>query len=256
MHAIKSFFQAVFKSCFDFSFYKSIKNQNFWRSLGYLSMLMLIAAIVISTAANYYLHSIVVEAQGLFDKDFPNITIKKGIVSIDANQPFIYENTEIHFILDPKIEAAPLQNTENKTLLLVGKNFIAFREKNEIETNVYDLSKIDDLHITKETAKKITNIFYWIIAPIILIVIFLGFLLFRLLQILLFSLIGLIFNKILKANLTYQNIINICTFSITGPILISMLMDFAGLAGRIPYLLYFHLIYAVYIFLAIKNCKE
>lgn len=253
MQAIRSFFQAVFRSCFDLEFFKSIKDQKIISSLGYLALFNLFVAIILSTAINFYLHGILSKAQAMIDQDFPTITVKKGIVSCAAKQPYVVEAEGTCFILDTTLTSAPIQNTQGKAFVLIGKNFAAFRDEGQIETKIYDLSGIDDLTLTKELAKKIVTILYWIIAPLIMFFVALGLFLLRLLQILFFSLLGLIFNKALKANLNYQNIFNLCTFAITGPILISLIVDLSGLQEKLPSILYFYLVYAVILFLAIKH---
>lgn len=255
MQAIRSFFQAVFRSCFDLDFFKSIKDQKIISSLGYLALFNLFVAIILSTAINFYLHGLLSNAQNMIDQDFPTITVKKGIVSCEAKQPYVVEAEGTRFILDTTLTSAPIQNTQGKAFVLIGKNFAAFRDEGQIETKIYDLSGIDDLTLTKELAKKIVTILYWVIAPLIMFFVALGLFILRLLQILFFSLLGLIFNKALKANLNYQNIFNLCTFAITGPILLSLIVDLSGLQEKLPSILYFYLVYAVILFLAIKHQK-
>jgi len=158
-------------------------------------------------------------------EQIPNIKITKGKVST--------EKPGLHTIKNPK-NGDPLIiiDTTGKYTSLKGSKAVALLtetkftfKKNKIETSSFNLEKIDNFSINRKAIYHYLSIFetWFAITSYVFLLIF-SFI-YRILQVLLFAVIGIIFTKILRTTLSYQVLIRLTVISITPALIFTTLLD-------------------------------
>ncbi len=180
----------------------------------------------------------------------PHVTINQGVATIAAPQPYT--------IIDPKTKKplAILDSTGRHTslkdtdalVLVTGTEAIV--KKSAAETRTYSFTTIDDLTINQqvvngwlETARKFTAI---IIYPLAVA----GAFLYRVIQVALYALLGMLFSSALKTKLPYPALVRMSVVAITPGIIVGTALTMAGLT--LPYAgVWFFLAAMAYLYLGI-----
>ena len=236
-----SLLHAPFLSFFSKDLYKDV-GQN-WKGIAALYLLLLLAFCWIFVSWTFHSkvsQSIANEAPP-FIEQIPEITIKDGNVSINEPEPYfisVPETKEVIAIIDTTGQYDSLDNTE--AYLLLTKNTLIVRNS-ETETRVYDLSKIDNFFLDQAIINKFVSIFnaYFPFVFYVLAVIF-SFM-FRLVLVLLYGVIGLLFCKIANVKLDYQTLIRLAVIAITPAILLDTVLEISGITLPLFWLISFAL---------------
>ncbi len=164
------------------------------------------------------------ELPSVVDK-LPVVTIKNGVASFDKSSPYIMKDDETGkdiMIFDESGTFTSLEGTEAKILLTDTK---LIYEKSAMETREYSLSNINDFTLTHEKilswagwGNYLTILFYIFIIPFAL--------LYRAFQVLIYSLIGLIFQAILGTKYSFQTIYRLSIIAITPAFIIDKLLGY------------------------------
>lgn len=247
-----SIVQPIAMSFYSKEFYRDAAKNWGFASFVYLLILIILCSvpglIKINSGLNIFMN---VYAKKTIDQ-FPVVTMKGGELSIDKPSP--------HFIKDPdgKINiivfdtAGQFASPDAAAARILVTKTSVIMAKSEAETRTYDLSEIKkDFSFSKENldewAGYIKYLIY-IIAPVIWIFVYLV----RILQALLFAIVGLIFVKILKSGLTYGKLIIVSIMAITPAVIIKTLLSAAGVS--IPHWwLLSTIISCGYLFFAIRS---
>ena len=155
----------------------------------------------------------------------PTVKISNGLASFDRPSPYIMKDDKTGkdmIIFDSSGEYTSLEGTEAQ-ILVTDRKFIL--KKSDSETREYDLSKINDFTLTHEM------ILYWAkwgnYLSLFLYIIIVPFAFaYRAFQVLIYSLIGLIFQSILKTKYTFQTIYNLCIVAITPAFVIDKILGY------------------------------
>lgn len=185
-------------------------------------------------------------------KQMPTIKIRNGEASIDQPSPYIirapYSNRIIGIINTSGLLTIP---TQTKALFLLTKDkFYIRRSKGEMR--VYELKRLGNREFTKPFFFRIINFAKaWgasLLYPLLLIVSYL----YRILQALLYAALGtLVFAKITKSSLDYQQILRLSIIAVTPAIILSTLLSFFSISFAYQWTLYF-LVTILYLFFAIR----
>lgn len=250
------FFINLWRSVTSFRFYKEIASQKVSKSIGYFIFFILLITLLLSMK----LSTVLIQGVGAMIEEFgdrlPEIRIKDGVVSIDAQEPFIIEEKDFIFIIIDTTGKITTIDPSYKQGILLTKNKLIHKQS-EIETRAYDLSKIKSFTVNKEAMERWRKAFSRFAFPFLVVILFLYYIVAKLIQILFFSLIALIANTATKANLKYENLFNISLFALTPPVLLATIFNLAGL--RIPFFLSLFLytvIYIVFLMGGIRSCRE
>lgn len=246
------FFTKVWKSATSFRFYKEIAFQRVSKSMGYFFLFIFLITLVLSMKFSTAL----IQGMGEINKEIgdrlPEIRIKDGVVLTTAQEPFIIEEKDFIFIIDTTGKTITIAPSYKQGILLT-KNKL-FYKQSEIETREYDLSKIKSFTLNKEAMERWRKVFSRFALPILLVSLYPYYIVVKLIQILLFSLIALIVNTITKANLKYENLFNISLFALTPPALLATVFTLAGLKIPFIWLLYI-IVYIIFIIGGIRSCR-
>lgn len=284
--------KAIFSSA-NPNFYKEIFSQSFGRSLGYLALLVLIVSLILSAkfalelkkGIGVFSKEIVERLPEVIPQGIPPIRIEKGKVSSPVEQPLVFEKNGVAFVLDVTGKITSLD--QYKEGLLLTQDKIIFKRDKEIgsETTEYDLSKMKfDLldikpgdkqkgeililtwgkrvfSITRQSIDRVGNTIILLMLPFVLLFSFVAFLTGKLLQVLLFSLVSMAFNKTTGARLKYANLINIGIYALTPATVLSVVLisSSAGPAKNLAlkaWPLCYMLLYMVFLYLAIIKCRQ
>ncbi|MCW3071032.1 MAG: hypothetical protein JWO44_922 [Bacteroidetes bacterium] len=167
----------------------------------------------------------------VFVEKLPVVEIHDGVASFDKPSPYILkdENGKDAVIFDDSGEYTSLENTEAQ-MLVTDSKLIYIKDK--FETREYDFSKISNFSLTHE---KILSWASWgnFLSIFLYLFIVPCMFLYRAVQALLYSLVGLIFQAILKTNFSYQAVYRLTILAITPAFVINKLLgyfdiDFTG----------------------------
>ncbi len=284
--------KAIFNSA-NPNFYKEIVSQSFGKSLGYLAVLVLIVSLILCAkfalelrrGIEVFSTEIVQRLPQVIPQGIPAIRIDSGKISSPVAQPFIFQKDGFAFILDATGKTTSLDQYKEGVLLMQDK--VIFKRDKGVGSEIteYNLSKMKlDLvdikpgdkqkgeilnitwgkkvfSITRESISRVGGMIVLFILPFFLIFSFAALLTGKLLQVLIFSLVSLVFNKSTAASLKYGELINIGVYAITPPTVLSvvLILSTAGpgkhLVLKIWPLCYMAM-YLVFISLAIIKCKQ
>lgn len=185
----------------------------------------------------------------------PEITIIDGEASIKEPQPYYIKNPEngdILVIIDTTGTTKSLEDPN--AICLVTKTEIMWRQS-EVETRTFDLSGVKSFVLDSErimgwlhTAEKLLVI---IMYPFAL----LGSYVYRIIQALIYAVIGLLFASWCKVTLSYEALLRLAVVSVTPCIIINTVLGLAGI--HLPYIgLLYLLIALAYLLFGVKAISQ
>lgn len=250
-----SIFHPLVLSFFSKSLYRDVGKH--WRGTGLLYLLVVLALVWIPTIIKGQLAmSKWVDGDSKeITKQIPAITISKGQVSTDVTTPYFIKNpktgTDIA-IIDTTGEYETLERTDAKFLLTKSKLVVS---KNATETQSYDLSGVQSFYVDRSHVESwlaaARRWFVPVLYPLALIFSFI----FRAIQVLIYALVGLLFARILHANLNFKTLMRLAAISITPVLALNLLFEFVPL--HIPWWSLLGIgIALAYLFLAVKVNAE
>ncbi len=214
----------LFMSFYSKNLYRDVA-QN-WKNYAFLYLLFLLAlcSVVKTVKIHYGISDFLTEHAPAFISQFPAVTFSNGRASTDQHEPYFIKDPksgEDIIIIDTTGQINSLNDTRAVMLLTETKLII---KKSERETQVFALSEIEDFRFDQNV------IYSWLrIAQKWLAVIFFPFLVigsfvYRLVQILILGVIGMMFAGILKTDLEFQSLISIAVMAITPVVLLDTFM--------------------------------
>ncbi len=249
------FFINLWRSTTNFRFYREVAFQKVSKSIGYFFLFIFLVTLVLSMKYS----TVLIQGMGEVSKELgdrlPEIRIEDGVVSTDAQEPFIIEEKNFIFIIDTTGRITTIDPSRKQGILLTKNKLI--HKQSEIETRAYDLSKIKSFTVNKEAMERWRKIISRFALPILLVCLFPYFVVVKLIQILLFSLIALIVNAATKANLKYENLFNISLFALTLPVILATIFILAGF--KIPLLwsvFLYTIVYIAFLMGGVRSCKK
>ncbi len=268
---------------FNPKFYKKIAAQSLVKSFGFLIVFVIIVSAVVSYKYTVAIKRILPEVNLWADENlghiasgFPVIEIKDGCLTF-PKEAFVKEWDEFIFIIDPQAQNVyEILEEYSNIFLLTRKELLIKTTKSDFEHSeikVYKLENINlfkivpcetgvrvffedkEIDITPSTVERLTGklssflyslVFLW----------FLGIYFFtKPLQILVFSLISLIFNANLKAALPYKQLLNIGIYALVPCTSLAVVANLANLTIPLFWAVYL-LIYSYYLFIGIRGNRK
>jgi hypothetical protein len=284
--------KAIFSSA-NPKFYKEIIFQPFGRSLGYLSLLLLIVSLILSAQFAWKLkkgievfsREVIERLPEIIPQGIPPLRIEKGRVSSPVPQPFVIQKDNFAFVLDVTGKVTSLD--QYKEGVLVTRDKIILKRDKEVgsEISEYDLNrmKFDLLDIkpgnkdkgeiinltwgkktfsvTSSGIARLANTAVLLILPFFLFLSFTSLLIGKLLQVIIFSLLSLVINNATAGRLKYRELINIGVYALTTPTVLSvvLILSTAGPGKQLllrVWPIFYVIIYVIFLSLAIIKCKQ
>jgi Protein of unknown function (DUF1189) len=151
----------------------------------------------------------------------PQITVKDGVVSVDADMPYTITDPSSgkpFAILDTTGSTQSLDDRE-AVILLTRDKLILKKDKNE--TREYSMAEVKEALINQDVInnwlESFNKWFFVIIYPFALLFSYA----FRLLQVLLYAAIGIMYDRSLKAGLGYSGLLRVAAVAITPAVILN-----------------------------------
>lgn len=171
----------------------------------------------------------------------PKITFANGEASIEGDQPYTIRDPQTGqaiVVFDTTGSIASLKDTD--AIGLITKTEATFR-KNDMETRTFSFKEIKAFTLDRDvitgwlgTAKKF-------VAPAAYPFALLGSFVFRVVQLLIYAAIGLIFASWCKTRRTYPELLRLAAVAVTPVIIIKTVLGAAQIRIPVPWLLFFFL---------------
>lgn len=223
-----SYFHAFIFSFFSKSFYQDVAR--YWRGTGYLyifiALLLLWIPSVIKMQRGF--SRFADQEAPRFTQQIPRITIRKGEVSTDVTNPYFIkaDDGKPLVIIDTTGQYQSLDDTE--AFVLLTKNKVIARD--ERQTRIYDLSSVDSFDFDRTRAESWLQTARTCLVPVVFPLAVLFSFIFRAIQILIYAAIGLLFARMLNANLSYLTLMRLAAVALTPVLLLSLLLEFLPFA--------------------------
>lgn len=228
-----------------------------WRgfALGYLALLLGIVWLITAAALHHRFQLWCAnDAPGIVAQ-IPPLALKGGELSADVEQPyFVTDETsgEVIAVIDTTGEITTLEQAGARLLLTKTEAIV---ERNPREIRVYRFNTIGDFALDQAVIQSwlawLGNWLGFILFPFVLA----GSYLYRVVQILIYALVGLLFAGILRVQLSYPAAVSVATLSITPPVLLSTAVQLTQAKIPFPWLSWF-LLAMSYLFFGIYSNRS
>ncbi len=231
------FVHGLFRSFYSPEFYREVGA--WWRGRSFVQLGLVLAvcsALLVAKMFAGWSGFMRTEGQAVIAQ-IPEITIEQGKVSTNVPQPhFIRASDGIVAIIDTTGLITSLRDTEAPLLLTEDELIV---RKNEHQTQTVDLSEIEsfylDQYLAADWAKIIGNWAFVVMYPFC----FIGSVAYRVVQVLFYSLFGLLMVKSIRARLHYPAILSLTAVAIIPAIFLKTAFIQLGLTFPFSWLLLF-----------------
>ena len=224
-------------------------------ALGYLLLLLAVCWIPTMIEVHIGFADFVDNEAPKVVEQVPEITIIDGQVSIEEPQPYYINDPDsgnVMAIIDTTATITSLEDPN--ALCLLTKTSIMWQES-EFETRTIDLSEVENFVLNSErimgwlhTAEKFLAI---IIYPFVL----LGSYLYRIVQVLIYAAIGLLFASRCKVTLSYAALLRLAVVAVTPCMIVKTILGIVGV--HLPYAALIYLLAALaYLFFAVQATDQ
>lgn len=160
----------------------------------------------------------------------PEITLTQSGVSTEAPQPYLVKHPAFGplYLIDTNKSLAELSSDQSGAIILIGKNHVVVRYPHRNEIRVFDLKHAVEqvraanqpIHITKKLMWGLTQRFQSMIIPFVLLFLAPLFFIWKLVVVLLYSLIALLLNLLRKERIRYRSLFTLTCYAISPVTLI------------------------------------
>lgn len=247
--------RSLYMSFYSKSFYKDVARN--WNSTGFLYLFLLVLLCIIPMMFSFQeaVSAFVAdEAPGIV-RQVPEVKITKGKISIDKPVPYIINDPDKGLpliIIDTTGKITSLDGSP-ATILITESKIVM--EKSSVETRTFDLSEIDNFYLDRSMVYKFLDIISdWLTVLVFPFALIFSFLC-RILQVLLYSVFGLLFAHILKTGINYKTLVRLTAISITPAVIFGTVRDYLHIS--VPYWSWISFLIAMsYLFFALKVSSE
>jgi len=220
----------LFMSFYSKNFYRDVA-QN-WKNYAFLYLLFLLAlcSVVKTVKIHYSISDFLTEHAPAFISQFPAVTFSNGKASTDQHEPYFIKDPksgEDIIIIDTTGQINSLNDTRAVLLLTETKLII---KKSDRETQAFDLSEVEDFRFDKDVVYGWLRIAQKWLAVVFFPFLVLGSFVYRLVQVLIYGIIGILFASILKTDIEFQSLISITIMAITPVVILDTFMGPPGIS--------------------------
>ncbi len=221
----------LWRSVWDGQVYREAAAGRVGGSLGYLTLLVLLATVVTTFQVQTAFSRSVWEFKQSrwWENNFPEIQLTQGKVSSPAKQPVVVEQKDFVFILDTTGAITDLDPKYPEGLLLTQTELLYRRQRGVQETHRIALEGLPDFTLNQATVEQILDrikAWVWLVVGVVLTF---WWWIVKLLQVLFWSLLGLLVNALTKRSLPYRAIFNIGVLALTVSLAFDLITGGLGL---------------------------
>lgn len=244
-------FQAPIMAFFSPSFYRDVGLN--WKGTGFIYLFLLLAICWINISIQFHLSFVdLVETKApTITPQIPPIKIIKGQASVDVIQPYKIINPDsgtVLALIDTTGKTVSLEGTEAR--LLLTRTEVRYK-KNDCTTTGFNFKMVEHFTLDQQRVSdwlKVLRdygaIFFFLFAVIVSFA-------FRIVQLLIYAAIGLLFAKWCKTSQSYQTLLRLSGMAITPVIIANTVVEIANITIPLEWVLYFIAAMA-YLFLGVK----
>lgn len=224
----------LWRSAWDGQVYQEAAAGRVGGSLGYLTLLVLLATVVttfqVQTAFSRSVWQFKQSKQ--WEKNLPEIQLTQGKVSSPVQQPYRLEQEGFVFILDTTGAITDLDPKYQEGILLTKTDLTYRRQRGVQETRRISLEGLPDFTLNQSTVEQLLDrirAWVWLVAAVVL---FLWWWTVKLLKVLFWSLLGLLVSAVSKRSLSYRAIFNIGVLALTISLAFDLITGGLGLRAQ------------------------
>ncbi len=219
--------QAVGLSLFSASFYRDV-GQN-WRGVGFGYLFLLLAVLWIPGMVQMHgwVTRFVHKDAPAFINQIPPITISHGQVSAECSMPYVIKEpggNEPLVIIDTTGGTTSLGDRHTAALLTKTKLIV---RQGLNDTRVYDLSTVEDFHLDRNRVQHWAEMTGQWLATVCYPFVLIGSFIYRMVQALIYALIGLLFARLLNITLGYAALVRLSVFALTPVLILCTVQELA-----------------------------
>ena len=247
-----NFFTKVYYSVTGFENYRYFIKQKTGRTVVYLLLLSLIIGLIGIIQPVIESNKMITQMTEGIESAVPDFTFENGKLDVKAQMPLIIGEGGMTIIIDTSgATSESILDSYDNALLILQDRMI---QKNYANQQVTDFSMLQGFKMDRSDIRNMLPLIKWFM--LLLFIILPPFIIAgRFLNALFVSIIGMIINSVKNTNLPYRDVFAISAYSLTLPLIIGIILDFAGVNFIISTLVYY-LISAIYIWGAISSIKR
>lgn len=219
----------MWRSISSVRFYQELATRRFSEGVKYFALLILFVAAALSVRFTVEALKGLSEFETWSKAHLPEITIEKGVVSVNPSQPWKKEKEDFVVVIDTTGQTQTIGEPYARGVLLTRDKLIL---KSPYETRQYDLSKVDSFRLDAQTVKRIRKIGQWALPPLSAIFLFIDLARKIFPLVVFFSAISLLTNWFSKRNLSYGTLLTIGMYATTPPLLLFACVALLGIQIR------------------------
>jgi hypothetical protein len=245
-------FHPLLLSFYSKSLYRDVAKN--WKGVAFSYLLLLLALTWVPVMMHFHnslSDGISREAPQIVNQ-IPKITITKGEVSIDAPVPYSIidpQSGEQIAAIDTSGQITSIDQT--KAIVLLTKKNLIVRQQHRGETRIFDLSAIQSLTLDRDSVMSWLQAFKKWFALIAYPFALGASFAYRIIQVLIYALIGMLFASILKTTPDYTALVRLSVIAITPVVLLNTLRKLLDVPVPMTWLISF-VIAMGYLFMAVK----
>ncbi len=222
-----NYLEALYGSFFSADLYRDVARR--WQGTGLLYLLMLLALAWVPEMLHVHaaITRFVEQELPPLLAQLPALRIEKGRVSTDVETPYFIRDPkkdEVVAVIDLTGKFASLQDTDARVLLT--ETTLYYRNRPH-ETRVYDLSQIESFSLDRATVEDWVGVGKTWLAVLLYPFALLSSFIYRVVQALLYAVIGLVLAKGMKVALDYQALLRLACVAVTPVIVLDTLRSVA-----------------------------
>lgn len=226
-------FQAIFMSFYSKGLYRDVA-QN-WGGRAFLYLLVLLVITWIPYIATYQIMASQIYPQ-FVDKlvpQVPVITVKNGKISTPEKRPYfiVMPNSKRNIVTIDTTGQYKTPTQANSSVLITETQIIS---QNNNETRIKDVPNTTNIVIDPSAIKNHTDYylkFFWVLLFLVMVPLsYIG----RLIQVLVYSIIGIIISSMGSVGLSYGQVMKIMMVAITPVIILTLILDFSPISLSHP----------------------
>jgi hypothetical protein len=222
-----------------------------WKGVNFLYLLLLLAVCLVPTLINLHrgISNFIDNQAPAIVNQVPEITINNGRVLVIKPQPYYITDPDTNkplAVIDTTGRIESLKDIDAFCLLTSDKVII---KKSDFENRTYDLSHIKSFSVDGEKINGWLQIGGKFLAVAIYPFALLGSYVYRIAQVMIYAVVGLLFALWCNTKLSYAALVRLAVVAVTPCIIVSTVLGLAGI--YIPGFLYF-VAALTYLFFAVK----
>lgn len=251
-----SCFQAMFMSFYSRNLYRDVAKNWGAGVILYLFILLFIVWGIMMFQIQPNINQGFRELVNKYGSQMPELTFANGILTTPENKPYMIVNPSTGqpvAIIDTSGQYQNLDSAPKNVGFLLTKTTMFYVDNNQsireqkIPENFKSDIKPEDI---KSFGMKFVGWAWVLILPFLLI----GSFLYRLIQALIYAIIGKIFGAVSGSQLSYSEILKLSMIAVTPAIVLATILDMCMVVFHFQFLLYF-IISMIYLFFAISANK-